>query len=42
MLPQVMPAAVQVLSLYCQNVVGVQMSSDLQRQAQGLHIVVIL
>jgi len=42
MLPQVMPAAVQVLRLYRQNVVGVQMSSDLQRQAQGLHIVVIL
>jgi len=38
----VMPAAVQVLRLYRQNVVGVQVSSHLQRQAQGLHIVVIL
>jgi len=42
MLPQVMPAAVQVLRLYRQNVVGIQMSSHLQRQTQGLHIMVIL
>ena len=39
MLPQVMPAAVQVLRLYRQNVVGIQVSSHLKQQAQGLHIV---
>lgn len=42
MLPQVMPAAVQVLRLYCQNVVGIQVSSHLQHQAQNFHIVMIL
>ncbi len=40
MLPQVMPAAVQVLRLYRQNVVGIQVSSHLQQQAQNLYIVV--
>jgi len=41
MLPQVMPAAVQILRLYRQNVVGVQVSSHLQQQALSLHIVMI-
>ena len=41
MLPQVMPAAVQVLRLYRQNVVGIQVSRHLRPQAQALHIVVI-
>ena len=41
MLPQVMPAAVQILRLYRQNVVVVQVSSHLQQQALSLHIVMI-